>query len=149
MEECRPGAQTSISAQGWGTQERYKEESEGGEIRRRKRKSRVAGIVPAGQFAQEFLFVETVFEGFAAIDKHDWHLVGELPAQVVIGVNIDLAPMKASPALKFRKLFFHDFTQMASLAGVDDDFSRNRDWLGAHCELRESSKPEMLFPRES
>jgi hypothetical protein len=37
----------------------------------------------ARQLAQEFLLVHAVLEGFAAVDKHDWHFVVKLPPQFV------------------------------------------------------------------
>ena len=86
-----------------------------------------------GQFPQEFLLVEAVFEGFAAVDEDDGDFVGELAAQAFVGVNVHFAPAEATPALEFGELFLHDFAEMAAFSRIDDDFSWNRDGLGAHC----------------
>ena len=104
----------------------------------------------AREFAQEFLLVHAVFEGFAAVDEYDGNLVGELASEIVIGVDINLAPFKTAAALELGQAFFHDLAQMAAPARVDHDLTGLGDGLGTHMqELRESSKPEMQFPSES
>jgi hypothetical protein len=75
----------------------------------------------AGQFAQEFLFVHAVLEGFAAVDEDDGDFVGELAADLGVGVHIDFAPGETSAAGKLGEAFFDDLAKMASLAGVDHD----------------------------
>ena len=86
----------------------------------------------AGQFAQEFLLVHAVFEGFAAVDEYDGNLVGELASKAVIGVNVNLAPFKAAAALQFGQAFLHDLAQMAAPARVDDDLTELWGGLGTH-----------------
>lgn len=76
-----------------------------------------------GEPAEEFLFVHTVFESLAAIDKHDRNFIVELTAKFCIGVDIDFLPREAAPARQFIQAFFHYFAQMTPFAGVDDDGS--------------------------
>src|SRR3954453_21579519 len=88
----------------------------------------------AGQFLQEFLFVQPVFESLSAVDKNNGDLVRELALQLVVGFDIHFTPMKAAPALQLRELLFYDFAKVASLPGVHNDFAQNR-------HRAESSKP--------
>src|SRR6185437_12413273 len=94
----------------------------------------------AGQLAQEFLLVHAVFERLAAVNKDHRNFVGEAPAQVVVGVNIDLTPTEAAAALQLGEALFHDLAEVASPPGIHHYFSRHCFRLGAHKELRESSK---------
>jgi hypothetical protein len=50
----------------------------------------------AGKTAKEFLFVHPVLEGFAPVNKHDRNFIVELPAQLVVGIDVDLTPMEAT-----------------------------------------------------
>ena len=72
------------------------------------------------------MLVEPVFECFAAVDKDDRDLVGELAPEAVIGLNVDFAPAKASPALQFGQRLLHDLAEMASLSRVHDDVTQIR-----------------------
>src|SRR5215472_7676738 len=69
----------------------------------------------AGQFLQELLLIQPVLECFAAVDEDDRDFVGELAAQLVIGLHVHFAPAEAAPALQFGELFFYDFAKMAPL----------------------------------
>lgn len=102
----------------------------------------------AGQLAQELLLVQAVFERFAAIDKHDRYFVGELPAQAVVAVNVDLVPAKAPTAFQLGELFLDDFTQMAAFAGVHNDFSGNRCRLRAHASYGSLANLRCCFQRK-
>ena len=75
----------------------------------------------ADQLAKEFLLVHAVLEGFATIDEDDRDFIVELAAQFVIGVHVDFAPGEAATAGKLHKAFFHNFAEMATFAGIDDD----------------------------
>ena len=77
-----------------------------------------------GQLAQEVAFVHAIFEGFAAVDEDYGDLVGELAAELFVGVDIDFLPAEQAAALKLYQTFFHDFAQMAALASVNENFSR-------------------------
>jgi hypothetical protein len=103
----------------------------------------------AGQFSEELLLIHPILKGFAAVYEHDRHLVSELASQAIIQVDVHLPPPEAAPPLKFRELFLDDLTEVASLTGVNNNFSRIGASLRAHGELRESSKPGARFPRES
>ena len=64
--------------------------------------------------------VHVVFEGLAAIDEDDGDLVVILPAQFRVGIDIDLAPVEVGLGLQVGEGFGDDFTEVASLAGIDD-----------------------------
>ena len=87
--------------------------------------------VLTGQLAQELVLVHAVFEGFAAVDEDYWDFVGELAAELLVGVNVNFVPNKACASLKFSQAFFDDFTQVAALARVHDDLagSRHLGWI--------------------
>ena len=75
----------------------------------------------AGELPQEFLFVHVILEGLAAVDEYDWNFIVELPAEFKVRVDIDFAPGESSATRKLGKALLHHFTEVASLAGVDDD----------------------------
>jgi hypothetical protein len=72
----------------------------------------------AGEAAKEFLFVHPVLEGFVPVDEYDWHLVVELPAQLIVGIDVDLAPMKAAAPVQLDQTLLYHLTKMATLACV-------------------------------
>jgi len=78
------------------------------------------------KLAQEFAFIHAVLEGLAAIDEDDRNLVGKLAAQLFVAVDVDLPPGEATAAFEFAQCLLDDFTQMAALAGIDDDFASFR-----------------------
>src|SRR5215472_16672246 len=73
----------------------------------------------AGKLAQELALVHTVLERFAAIDEHDRHFVGELSAQLVVGVDIDFLPAKQAAAFQLDETFFDNFAKMTAFASVN------------------------------
>ena len=77
----------------------------------------------AGQLPHELLLVHAIFERLAAIDEDDRNLIVVLPTQVWIGVNIHVAPVEAAALMEFYEALLDDFAEMASLAGIDDNFS--------------------------
>lgn len=78
----------------------------------------------AGELAEEFLLVHTVFESLAAVDEDDRDFVVELAAEFVIGVDVDLAPGETAAPREFAEALFHHFTEVASFAGVDNNIAR-------------------------
>jgi hypothetical protein len=72
------------------------------------------------------LFFHAVLEGFAAVDEHDRDFVGIEAADFWIGIDVDLTPGEAAAFLEFDEALFDDFAEMASLAGINDDFARFR-----------------------
>jgi hypothetical protein len=82
----------------------------------------------AGEFAEEVGLVHAVFEGFAAIDEDDGDLVGELAAELFVGVHVDVLPGEAAAAMQFGEGLFDDFAQVASFAGVNHDLAETRHW---------------------
>ena len=92
-----------------------------------------------GQFLQEFLFIQPVFEGLSAVDENYGNLVSELALELVVGFDVNFPPAKATPALQLRKLFFHDFAKVTSLPGIHNNFAQDG-------HRAESSKPENSFP---
>lgn len=75
----------------------------------------------AGQLAQELLLVHSILESFSAIDEDDRDLVVELATEIHVRVDINFAPGKSATARKLGKALFHDFTQVATFTGIDDD----------------------------
>jgi hypothetical protein len=69
------------------------------------------------------VLVHTVFEGFAAIDEDDGDLVGELAAELVVGVYVNFLPVEAAPAVELGQGFFDDLAEVAAFAGVDHDLA--------------------------
>jgi hypothetical protein len=76
--------------------------------------------------AEEFALIQSVFEGFAAINEDDGDFVGEAAAQFLVALDIDFTPGEAAPAVQLGERLFHDFTQVATLAGVDHYLTRLR-----------------------
>src|SRR5579872_4502176 len=72
---------------------------------------RVPSELP-GQLAQEFVFIHFVFEGLASVDEHYRNLVGELAAELFVGVHVDLLPSEAATAMQFGQRLLHDLAQM-------------------------------------
>ena len=77
--------------------------------------------VLAIELPQEFLLVHAVFESFAAVDENHRHFVVELTAQVGIAVHINLMPGKTAATREVGESLLDDLTEMAVLAGVQDD----------------------------
>jgi len=57
-----------------------------------------------------------VLEGLMAVDENNRDLVGELAAQRIVGIHVDLAPGKAAPTLEFGQRFLDDLAQVTSPA---------------------------------
>jgi hypothetical protein len=92
-----------------------------------------------GQFLQEFLFIEPIFEGLSSVDENHRNFVSELALEQVVGFYVYFAPAEAAPPLQLRQLFLHDLAKVAPLAGVNDNFAQDG-------HRAESSKPENSFP---
>src|SRR5580658_3045916 len=75
----------------------------------------------AGKLTQKFLLVHAVFEGFTAVDEDHRDFVIELAAKFGVAVNVDFPPGETAPARKLGEAFFHDFAEMAPLAGIHYD----------------------------
>lgn len=76
-----------------------------------------------GETAQEFLLVHAIFESLAAFDEDDGNLVGELAAQLLVGIHVDLVPGEAAAALQLGQRLLDDFTEVAALARVENDLA--------------------------
>ena len=83
------------------------------------------GIVEhsAVKFAQKFTLVHAVLEGFAAVDEDDGNFVGELAAQLIVGVDVHVPPGEAATALELGERLFHDLAEVAAFAGVKHDLA--------------------------
>ena len=92
-----------------------------------------------GQLLQEFLFIQPVFEGLAAIDENYRDLVSELALEFAVGFNVNFSPAKAAAPLQLRELFLDDLAKVASLPGIHNNFAQDG-------HRAESSKPENSFP---
>ena len=73
----------------------------------------------AGKFAEELSFVQAVFERFASIDEDDGDFVGELAAELFVGIHIDFLPAEHATSLKLDQALFDNLAQMAAFSGVD------------------------------
>jgi hypothetical protein len=82
----------------------------------------------AGEFAEEVGLVHAVLEGFVAVDEDDGNFVGELAAQLFVGVHVDVLPTEAATAMEFGEGLFDDFAEVASFAGVDHDLAEFGHW---------------------
>jgi hypothetical protein len=82
------------------------------------------------------VLVHAVFEGFVAVDEDDGDFVGELAAELVVGVDVDFLPIEASPALEFGQGLFDDLTKVAAFARVQHDLAR----IGHAASLAEIQK---------
>lgn len=91
-----------------------------------RRRGDVAEFALACEFAQEFALVHAVFEGLAAVDEDDGNFIGELAAEVFVGVDVNFAPLKASAALQLDERLFDDLAQVAALAGIHYDVASGR-----------------------
>jgi len=52
-----------------------------------------------GQFSEELLLIHPIFKGFATVYEHDRDLVGELPSQAFIQVDVHFPPPEAPSPL--------------------------------------------------
>jgi hypothetical protein len=77
----------------------------------------------AGEFAEEVGFVHVIFEGFAAIDEDDGDFVGELTAELIVAVDVNVLPGEAAAAVEFGEGLFDDLAEVAAFAGVDHDLA--------------------------
>jgi hypothetical protein len=92
------------------------------------RRTAEAGSVfwSAGKPSEEFLLVHVVFERFTAVDEDYRNLVVEIAAQLLVGVDIDLAPVETAAAMQLDQAFLHDLAQVTPLASVKLHFARLR-----------------------
>jgi len=80
----------------------------------------------SAQFAQEFLFIHAVLEGFAAVDEDYGDLVGIEASDFGVGIHVDFSPGEAATLVQLDDALFDDFAEMTSLAGINEDFPRRR-----------------------
>src|SRR5882762_5875996 len=78
----------------------------------------------SAEFAQEFLFVHAVLKSFAAVDEDYGDLVGIEAPDFGVGVHVDFSPGEAAMLVELDDALFDDFTEMTSLAGINEDFPR-------------------------
>src|SRR5579883_2067177 len=81
------------------------------------------GGTSAGQLAQEFALVHVVLEGLAAVNEDHRDLVGELPPQLLVRIDIHFLPAEQAPALELHQALLDDLAEMAPLPGVNEDFA--------------------------
>jgi len=61
----------------------------------------------ARQAAEELLLIHAVLEGLMSVDEYDGNLVVELASEAIVGVHVDLAPLKAAAAVEFNETLLH------------------------------------------
>src|SRR5271157_2085588 len=76
------------------------------------------------QFAEEFLLVHAVLEGFAAVDEDDGNFVVVEVAECGVGINVHLAPGEAAVFVELDEGLLDDLAKVASPAGIHDHFAR-------------------------
>src|SRR5579864_715058 len=81
--------------------------------------------VSADKLAQEILLVHAVFESFFAVNKDHGDLVGELAAEEIVGVHINLLPGELRLAGELGERLFNYLAKVAALAGIEDDLVRH------------------------
>ena len=86
------------------------------------------GFASAGEFAEEVGFVHVVLEGFAAVDEDYRDFVGELAAELVVAVYVDVLPGEAAAAVELGESLFDDFAEVAAFARVDHDLAELGHW---------------------
>ncbi len=77
----------------------------------------------AGQPAQKFSFVHSVFESLVSVDKDDRHFVIKLPAQFVVAIHIHFMPSKPAAARELHQALLHDLAKMTSFARINHDLA--------------------------
>ncbi len=80
------------------------------------------------QLAEKFALVHAVLEGFAAVDEDYGHFVGELTAELLVGVDVDFLPAEQASAFEFDEAFLDDLAEVAALASVDEDLASVSHW---------------------
>lgn len=73
----------------------------------------------AGELAQKIGLAHAVLEGLASIDKHNRDFVSKLTAEFVVALYVHFVPGETAAALQLAQSFFDDFTEVASLAGIN------------------------------
>jgi NAD(P)-dependent dehydrogenase (short-subunit alcohol dehydrogenase family) len=69
------------------------------------------------------VLVHAVLESFATVDENHGDFVGELAAELVVGVNVDFLPVEAAAAMEFGKGLLDDLAEVAAFAGVHHDLA--------------------------
>jgi len=77
-------------------------------------------LLSLGQYPQKITRRHVVFEGFASIDKDDWHFVVVLLPQFRIGVNVHLAPPVLGLVPECAQRLLDNIAEMTSLARIDN-----------------------------
>ena len=85
-----------------------------------------------GELAQELTFVHAVLEGFAAVDEDDRHLVGELAAKLVVGIDVHFLPAEQAAALELDEAFLDDFAEVATFACIDQNVAGVSHQVGVY-----------------
>jgi hypothetical protein len=99
-------------------------------------------IALADELAEEFLLVHAVFKGLASIDEDDWDFVVELPAEFMVGIDVDFTPGESAAPRELREALFYDLAKMAAFAGVHDDVAKL--WhAGSILTLKNAELPEV------
>jgi hypothetical protein len=92
-----------------------------------------------GQFAEKFLLVHAVLEGFAAVDEDHGDFIVIEPADLGVGIHVDFVPGEAASFVEFDEALLDDFAEMTSLPGIDNNLPRLRhagecSSFGAGCQ---------------
>jgi hypothetical protein len=72
------------------------------------------------------MLVHAVLKSFEAVDEDYGDLVVVEASDFGVGVYVDFTPGEAATLVELDDALFDDFTEMTSLAGINDDFPRLR-----------------------
>jgi hypothetical protein len=75
----------------------------------------------ACKLPEEFLLIHVILEGLAAVDENHRNFVVELAADFDVAIDINFMPREASAAGQFCEALLHDFAEMTSFSGINND----------------------------
>jgi hypothetical protein len=79
----------------------------------------------AGELTEEFPFIHAVLESFAAVDEDDGNLVGELAAELIVGVDVHFLPAEQAAAFQLDQTLLDDLAEMAAFSRVNQDIAKD------------------------
>ena len=80
------------------------------------------GLCATAKSFEKLRGVHSIFERFASVDEDDGDFFVVFLAEFGVGIDIDFAPDEVVVGLKLRELIFDYFAEVASVAGVDENF---------------------------
>ena len=98
-------------------------------------------MTSSGELAAQLLWVKVVFGDFAVVEEEDRDVVGELGAEVGVGVNVHQAQVEGNLGPEGVELLFGLFAEVAVGAGVEGEFGhRKGDIVGGRGAKKQGGK---------